>query len=277
MDLNTKRGNLGRICVEIILWLLSPVILCPIAVVIINSLKTAAEADYLSMKLPEVYQFQNYAAVLREANIAGGFLNSVIITGTTVGLCVVLSSMAAFVLSRNRSKLNGFLFYVLILGLVFNIAMIPTIKIMQTLKLMNKLICLILVYVATSVSFCVFIYHGFVPSISTTIDEAAIIDGCSPIRMFFQVIFPLLKPVNATIVVAVFVSIWNEFRMPLYLMNDPKKWPITMTIYNFCGRYSSEWNMVFADIVLVTLPIVVIYFLCQKYVIDGMTAGAVKG
>lgn len=277
MELQTKRGTIFNICLEIFLWLLSLSILCPIAVVVVNSLKTAAEADYLSLELPAVFQFRNYVEVFQKADVVRCFGNSVVITGVTVLLCVVLSSMAAYVLSRNRNRLSRFLFYLLLLGLVFNIAMIPTIKIMQSLKMMNTLTGLILVYTATSVSFCVFIYHGFVPTISTTIDEAAIIDGCSPLRVFFQVIFPLLKPVNATIVIAVFVSIWNEFRMPLYLMNDPKRWPITMTIYNFCGRYSSQWNMVFADIVLVTLPIVIIYFLCQKYIIDGMTAGAVKG
>lgn len=272
-----KTKNRGDVIVEILLWVLSLTILCPVAVVLVNSLKTEAEADYLSLALPKVFQFQNYLEVFEKANVIRGFFNSVLITGVTACLCVLLSSMAAYVLSRNRTKLNNTLFYTLLLGLVFNISMIPTIKILQVMGLMNTLVGLILVYVATSVSFCVFLYHGFIPSIPTTIDEAAIIDGCNPIQVFFRIIFPLLKPVNSTVLVAVIVAIWNEFRMPLYLVSNPKLWPITMSIYSFCGMYSSQWNLVFADVVIVTVPVAIIYLIFQKYLVGGLTAGSVKG
>lgn len=256
---------------------MSLTILCPLAIVLVNSLKTEAEADFLSLELPKVFQFQNYLEVFEKADIIRGFLNSVLITGTTAVLCVLLCSMAAYVLSRNRTKFNNTLFYILLLGLVFNISMIPTIKILQVLGLMNTLVGLILVYVATSVSFCVFLYHGFILSIPTTIDEAAIIDGCSPIQVFVRIIFPLLKPVTGTVLMSVTVAIWNEFRLPLYLVGDPKQWPITMSIYSFCGMYSSQWNMVFANIVVVTVPVAIVYLIFQKQLVGGLTAGAVKG
>lgn len=277
MGIRTKKNRFARILLEVFLWILSLTVLYPIALAVINSLKTSAEADLLSISLPQSFQFGNYVKVFEEANVLRAFGNGMLITGTAVLFCVLLSSMASYVLSRNRSKINRFLYYLLILGLIFNISMIPTIKIMQTLHLMNTLSGLILLEIATSVSFCIFIYHGFFPSIPTTIDEAAVIDGCNPLQVYFRVVFPLLKPVNATIIVTVFLSVWNEFQLPLYFMSDPKKWTLPMTIYNFCGRYASEWNLVFADVILTIIPVLIVYFLCQKYIIEGMTSGAVKG
>lgn len=148
---------------------------------------------------------------------------------------------------------------------------------MQILQIMNTMHGVILLYVATSLAFCIFIYHGFYATIPRDIDEAAVIDGCSPFRLFFRVIFPLLKPVNTTIVVIVFMSVWNDFQFPLYFLGNMKYWTLPMTIYNFVGKYSSRWNLVFADILMMILPVVILYFTAQKHIVAGLTSGAVKG
>ena len=144
MGIRTKKNRFARILLEVFLWILSLTVLYPIALAVINSLKTSAEADLLSISLPQSFQFGNYVKVFEEANVLRAFGNGMLITGTAVLFCVLLSSMASYVLSRNRSKINRFLYYLLILGLIFNISMIPTIKIMQTLHLMNTLSGLIL-------------------------------------------------------------------------------------------------------------------------------------
>jgi raffinose/stachyose/melibiose transport system permease protein len=108
-------------------------------------------------------------------------------------------------------------------------------------------------------------------------DEAGIIDGCNPIRLFFSIIVPLLKPVTVTLGILCFIDAWNQFQAPLYFLNSATKWPMTLSVYNFFGQYSQSWNFVSADVVLTSLPVIIFYILGQKYIISGMTAGSVKG
>jgi raffinose/stachyose/melibiose transport system permease protein len=150
-------------------------------------------------------------------------------------------------------------------------------KVMQILHLINSRIGLIILYTAMQVPFGVFIIYGFVGTIPREIDEAAVIDGAGPWKMFFSIIFPLLKPVLVTVMLLVFMGAWNDFITPLYMLNTANKWPMTLAVYSFFGRYESEWNLVFADIVLTCLPVFIVYLLGQNQIVSGMTSGAVKG
>ena len=185
--------------------------------------------------------------------------------------------MAAYVLSRTRRRLHNFLYLFLVLGIAIPINYIPLIRVMQALKLMNTRIGIVLLYTATQIPFNIFLIHSFVSKISPEIDEAAVIDGASPAALFFRIVMPLLKPVLVTVMVLTFLNTWNEFVMPLYFLNSSDKWPMTLAVYNFFGMYFKDWNLVCADIVLTSAPVIIIYLLGQKYIVSGMTAGAVKG
>ena len=185
--------------------------------------------------------------------------------------------MASYVLSRNRRRLHNFLYLFLVLGIAMPINFIPLMKVMQITNLMNTRIGIILLYTATQTPFNVFLIHSFVSKISPEIDEAAVIDGASPFGLFFRIVMPLMKPVLVTVMVLTFLNTWNEFVMPLYFLGSTDKWPMTLAVYNFFGMYFKDWNLVCADIVLTSLPVIVVYLLGQKYIVSGMTAGAVKG
>ena len=188
-----------------------------------------------------------------------------------------LASLAAYVLARNRSKLNRFFYFFIVLGITLPINYVALTKVLQFLHLNNTMIGIILLYTAMQLPFMTFLIHGFVSKVPVELDEAAIIDGCRPWELFFQIVFPLLKPAVATAAVLTFLNTWNEFISPLYFLNKTEQWPMTLSVYNFFGMYYKDWNLVCADILLTSLPVLMIYLIGQKYIVSGMTAGAVKG
>lgn len=150
-------------------------------------------------------------------------------------------------------------------------------KVMKVLGLINTRLGVILLFSAIWMPISLFIAYGYISTVPREIDEAAIIDGCSPEALFLLVIAPLLKPIAATVFVLDFMSAWNDFVMPLYFVNATSKWPMTLGVYNFFGRYQTQWNLVSADILLTSLPVLLVFVFGQKYIVGGITAGAVKG
>jgi raffinose/stachyose/melibiose transport system permease protein len=185
--------------------------------------------------------------------------------------------MAAYVLSRNRTRLNRFLYFFIVLGIALPLNFFTLTKVMQWTQLINTRIGIIILFSATQIPFSVFLIYGFVGTVPRDLDEAAIIDGCSPFRLFFSVVLPLLKPVLVTAAVLNFVGVWNDFLLPLYYSNTSDYWPMTLSVYNFFGQYQQSWNLVSADILLTILPVIVIYLLGQRFILSGMTSGAIKG
>ena len=150
-------------------------------------------------------------------------------------------------------------------------------KVMITLQLMNSRLGVILFYAATQISFSLFIFYGFAGRLPVELDEAAVIDGCGSFQLFFRIILPLLKPAVTTVIVLSFLNTWNDFISPLYFLGSSTKWPMTLSVYNFFGMYFKDWNLVCADIVLTSLPVLLVYLLGQKYIVAGIMSGAVKG
>jgi raffinose/stachyose/melibiose transport system permease protein len=197
-------------------------------------------------------------------------------TGATT-ISTILAAMAAYVLSRNRTPLNRFVYFFLVMGIAMPLNFFTLTKIMQITHLINTQIGMIILYAATQIPFNVFLIYGFVDAVPRELDEAAIIDGCGPYRLFFSVIFPLLAPVIVTAGVLNFVGIWNDFLLPLYYLNNSTYWPMTLAVYNFFGQYQQDWNLVSADILLTVAPVLLIYLLGQRFILSGLTTGAVKG
>lgn len=275
--MNQNKITVSNVIKQVIACILSLAILIPFLLVIINSFKTKQEAVLMNFALPKEFQWQNYITVIQKGKLVQSFLNSILYASGTMVFTILATSMAAFVLARRRTKLNQFIYFFIILGIMLPLNFVALMKVMQILHLINSRIGLIILYTAMQVPFGVFIIYGFVGTIPREIDEAAVIDGAGPWKMFFSIIFPLLKPVLVTVMLLVFMGAWNDFITPLYMLNTANKWPMTLAVYSFFGRYESEWNLVFADIVLTCLPVFIVYLLGQNQIVSGMTSGAVKG
>ncbi len=258
-------------------WILSIILITPLVLIFLNSLKTSQAAAEMNLALPESIHLENFTTVIEKAKLGPAFLNSLTYSVFSVLLCTLTSSMAAFVLSRNRSKANKIIYFIIVLGITMPVNFIALMKVMQMLAIINTKVGIILLYASIQTPFNVFLIYSFVGKIPRDIDEAAIIDGCSPLRLFFSIVFPLLKPVLVTVMVLTFLNTWNEYIMPLYFLGNSAHWPMTLAVYNFFGMYFRDWNLICADIFLTSLPVILVYLFGQKYIVSGMTAGAVKG
>ena len=260
------KKNVQTILKHVVCILLCLTVVLPFYMVLINSFKNKGEAARMSLSLPTEWVFSNYAEVIKKGNLIQGFANSLIYALVATTLGVTLCAMAAFVMCRNRTKLNTFLYYFVLCGLFFPVNYVTLVRVLTALHLNDTRVGIVLV----------FTIRNFVVSIPVELDEAAVIDGAGPISLFFKVIMPLLKPTMVTCFILQFMTVWSDFLTPLYLSSKGKLFPMTMAVYQFFGKNKSYWNYIFADIVLTCIPVVIVYMIGQKYIVGGMTSGAVK-
>jgi raffinose/stachyose/melibiose transport system permease protein len=253
------------------------VMFIPVYLVTVNALKDRTEARRMAIQTPVTLHWDNFSTVIDQGNLETAFFNSMLYSGSSTLIATTFSAMAAYVMSRNKTRLNRFLYFFIIMGIAMPINFFTLSKVMQVTHLINTQLGIIVLYAATQTPFNTFLVYGFVESLPRELDEAAIIDGAGPLKLFFSVIFPLLTPILATTALLSFLNTWNDFIFPLYYLNDSSKWPMPLAVYNFFGRYESYWNLVSADIVLTILPVIVVYLLGQRFIVSGMTAGSVKG
>ena len=256
---------------------ISLIMIIPVYLVFANALKTKAQASSMGVEFPTQLQWQNFVTVIEKGKLATTFGNSVLYAVTATLICTTLSALAAYALSRNRTRFNQVIYFIIIMGIAMPTNFVTLTKVMQLTHLINTRLGIILLYAATHIPLNVFLIYAFVNAIPRELDEAAIIDGCSPLRLFTNIIYPLLTPVLVTVAVLDLLDFWNEFLLPLYFLDRSTNWPMTLAIYNFFGQYQSDWSLVSADIVLTILPVILIYLLAQRFIFSGLTAGAVKG
>ena len=255
----------------------SLVMLIPIYLVVVNSFKTDAQAGRWALVCRRELRWDNYDVVIEEGKLAQAFINSMIYTVFATVLCVLLATAAAFVLARNRTRLNRLLYLFLVIGIAMPVNYVTLTKVMHVTHLVNTQLGMIILYAAFKLPFGVFVIYAFVHTVPIEIDEAAIIDGCTPRQLFWRIMVPLLRPAWITVGILTFLDLWSEFIMPLYFLSSSDKWPMTLAVYNFFGIYKSSWNLVSADVVLTILPVLVVFVLGQRHIKSGITAGAVKG
>lgn len=256
--------------------LITLIFLTPLWMVFINAFKEKKEARFFSLSLPKIWTWENFQVVIETGGAVRAFFNGLFVSSGSVIIVLLLSSLAAFAISRSRRRWARGAYYLFLCGLVIPVAFIPTFLILDFLNLFNTYTGLILVSATYGLPMSIFLYAGFMKSIPRELDEAAILDGCSPFQLVFRIIFPLLKPISVTLFIFNFIGCWNDIQVPLYFSNTAK-WNLPLTVYNFYGTYGSAWNLVFADIVLTVAPLLILYLFCQKFIISGMTAGSVKG
>jgi raffinose/stachyose/melibiose transport system permease protein len=269
-----KYYNLGKI---IILWLLAFLIIAPLLLVIFGSFKTKGAAAHFTLSIPSPWDISSYKAVITRSPIFRSFFNSLFLTIISTSFVLVISAPAAFVIARRDSKGMKGLFSIFMLGIIAPISIIPTVVVIRTLGLYGSYWGGIFLYTARFIPWSLFLMTGFVKTIPKELDEAAILDGCSPYRMFWQIITPLLRSIMLTCMVFVAMNVWNDFQIPIYFFSSSEKWTMPLLVYNFFGQYMRIWNNVFACLIMTALPITILYMFVQRYIIDGMTQGAVKG
>ena len=253
--------------------------LYPLLLVLVNSIKTYEEITINVVALPKRITFNNFINAWKIMRYPLLFLNTLFVTVMGVAGVVFTGSLAGYKLSRTKTVYSWLFFLILIAPMMipFHSFMIALVKVARVTSLIRKPWGLGLIYWGLGAPLAVFLYHGFVKTIPLELDECAIIDGASPLRIFFMIIFPLLQPVTVTVIVINAMWMWNDFLLPLLIVGGAKDaYTLQLAANNFMGQYKTEWNYAMAGVILSVVPAIAFYLVLQKYIIKGMTAGAVK-
>jgi raffinose/stachyose/melibiose transport system permease protein len=271
-----KRPNL-LITALLLLGALS--ILFPLYLAVVTALKTPQEVAASVLALPAGLRWQNFTDAIRLTNFFTAFRTSALVTVSVVVLTLLTNSLVAYAIARNQHKrFYRFLYYYFISALFipFPIIMLPVVK--QTSNWgMDNPYGLIFLYVVYGLSFNIFVYVGYIKSIPHELEEAALIDGATTWQTFWKIIFPLLAPMNATVGILTCLWAWNDFLLPLVIISDPKFTTLPLVQYIFQGQFSTNYNLAFASYLMTLAPMVIVYLLAQRWIISGVTQGAVKG
>lgn len=276
----TPKRSVGLIILEVILILCAAVYIYPVFLMFTNSFKSFKEVLVNVVALPTHLEFANYTHVIEKINYGRLFFNNVAITFTGILGIVFFSSLAAYILARRNTRFTraAYMFCIIPMLVPFQTIMITLVKVMKTLHLSGSLLGLGIQYWGFGIPMAVFIYMGFIKTIPRAIDESATIDGASAFSTYVRIIFPLLKPVTATVMVLDVMWIWNDFLLPMLMVNSsPKTKTLTLAAYTFVGQYNTQWQYAMTAMVLALLPSILFFIFMQKHIIKGVVAGAVKG
>ncbi|WP_058307328.1 carbohydrate ABC transporter permease [Gracilibacillus massiliensis] len=264
--------------VEIFAIFLGILFLIPFYFVIINSLKGFSAILLDAAAWPEEFLFSNYAAVWEVLNFPKAFLNSLVITVFSIIGIVLISSMAAWKMVRTPGKMSSilFIFFVSAMVIPFQAVMIPLVKLGGMLGIMNSIPGIVMMYFGFGVSLSLFLYHGFVKTIPLEIEESARVDGCTQFGVFWRIVFPLLKPITVTVVILNTLWIWNDYLLPLLVLQDAELRTIPLATSSFFAQYTKQWDMGLAGLVLGIAPIIIFFLFLQKHIIKGIAAGSIK-
>jgi raffinose/stachyose/melibiose transport system permease protein len=220
----------------------------------------------------------NYRAAWNEADLGRAIFNSAVVTVVSVLIVVIVSSLASYPLARSTARWSKWLFALFMLGLLlpFQLALLPLYTTIRDLHLLGTVWSLVLFYSGLQIPFCVFLYTAFLRAMPRDYEEAALIDGCSPLQAFRGVVFPLLRPITGTVVILNAIFIWNDFLTPLLYLSGSDRQTIPVAIFTFVGQYTSNWQLVFAGLLVGIAPILLVYFAMQRHIIRGF-AGGLKG
>jgi raffinose/stachyose/melibiose transport system permease protein len=267
-------GGIIAIVVTVVVFLI------PFAFIVVTSFKTQQEASLLEFTWPTQFVFfDNLVQVIqtRDFTVIRAFANSTILTVSSVTIMVVLAAMVGWVLQRRASKWNPAINFLVLAGLIIPPAVVPTIYVMQQLGIFRTLHGLVFIEVAFGLSFSILLFRAFAATIPRELDEAALLDGAGPIRLFFQVAFPLLRGVIVTVIVVQSVTVFNDFANPLYFAPGGDNVTVQLTLYSFQSQFYTSWNLLFTNILLITIPPLIMYIFFNRQIVAGLTSGAVKG
>ncbi|WP_433747662.1 carbohydrate ABC transporter permease [Falsibacillus pallidus] len=264
--------------VQILIFLGSLLILFPLYLTITIALKDPQQMAQSVLSWPTEIHWENFSKAIEMTNFFQAFKNSAIITVCTVVLTLLTNSMVAYAIARNmHKKFFKFLYYYLVSAMFipFPIIMLPIVKQTSSWGMDNQ-IGLIFLYVVYGLSFNIFVYVGYIKSIPKELEEAATMDGAGTWKTFWKVIFPLLTPINATVAILTALWAWNDFMLPLIILSDKDQATLPLVQYVFQGQFSTDYNLAFSSYILALAPMIIVYLFAQKWIINGVTKGAVK-
>ena len=253
------------------------IFVAPVLILINTSFKTLQEIYINILALPEKLSFNNYIQAFEKMDFLKSLINSLTIVIAATVLILIVSSMAAWVLVRYKTRISKILFLVFSSAILipFQCVMLPLVDVMSKLHLMNRP-GLIFMYVGFGCSMSIVLFHGFIKNVPIELEEAARIDGCNMFQTFFRIVMPLLKGIMATVAVINVMWIWNDFLLPSLVINKNGLQTLPLRTYLFFGQFTKKWDLATAALVLCMIPVVVFYLSCQKHIVKGITSGAVK-
>jgi raffinose/stachyose/melibiose transport system permease protein len=271
------RTSTAKTIVWVIGLIVSVAYVLPFLLVLINSFKPKMEILDNPLSLPVEFTWDNFNQALQKMEFFRSLTNSILITTLSVGSLILISSMLAFYLSRTKNKFTKVTFLILVSSMIvpFQALMIPFMSIFAPFVSLNNQAALIFFYMGFGVALSTFLYHGFISNIPTELDEAAALDGASDFTIFWRIIFPMLKPVTATVAIINALWIWNDFLLPVLVLT-PETQTLPLSTYLFYGAYATEYGQAMAGLVLAVLPIITFYLILQRQFISGISSGAVK-
>lgn len=284
-----RKLKLGTWGLEIVTALIFLAVLFPFYIVLISSAKTPFEITQSPLGLPADWSnlWNNLVHIWTDENIRyqSSFLASIAITAVSLLLINLLSAQAAWVLVRTKTKLSGLIFMLFVASMVipFQIVMLPLVSWFRTLydvtgiKLLREYAGMYIAYVGFGASLSIFMYHGFIKGIPLELEEAAQIDGCSQFSTFYRIVFPILKPIHATVAILNGIWIWNDYLLPLLILSKGGSlMTVPLAVSNFAGAYVKQWDLIMTAILMAMVPVVVAFLLAQKSIVKGMVAGSIK-
>lgn len=273
-----------RWLIEILVIAVCLVYLFPIYIVLVNAFKNRQELYENMLALPDSFSFEYFAKAMEKMNFLRAFTNSLMVTVISIAIIVVLASMTAWMFVRTDNKLSRILFMTFVATMIipFQTIMMPLMQVMGWARdalhipMLNTIGGLIYMNVGFGTSMAVFLYHGFVKSIPVSLEEAATIDGCNKFKVFWKIVFPMLKPTTATVMILDVIWIWNDYLLPSLALSSKSLRTIPLSTASFFGQFTIEWNLAMAGLMLTITPVIIFYLSAQKYIVKGVAAGAVK-
>ena len=273
----TARARIGRKVTFIVGAVMAFIYIFPFFLVFVNSLKLKPEILANPLAIPSHITWDNFSQALTKMNFFRSLTNSIVITVLSVSLLIIFSSMLAYYLARTKNKLTKYIFLGLVASMIvpFQALMIPFMARFAQFVSWNNRGALIFFYIGFGTALSTFLYHGFISNIPTEIDEAAAIDGATDLVAFWKIIFPMMRPITATVAIINALWIWNDFLLPRLVLTAESQ-TLPLSTYLFFGQYTVEYGQVMAGLVLAVIPIVIFYLVLQKQFISGISQGAVK-
>lgn len=253
--------------------------LFPLLMALLNSFKTKSEMFTNILSLPTNWSWANYQRSYEKMHYLRSFANTIGIAVIGLSGIVLFSSLGGWALCRIKTKLSVLIFPLFVFSMLipFNAVMIPLYRIARVLHLSNSVVGLGAIYIGLGVGMAIFMYHGFVKSIPVDLEDAATIDGCTLPQTFRHVVFPLLLPVSATVVIMNLLWMWNDFLLPLIMLQNSRNYTLLLSTNMLFGQYSSDWPAILSALILTVIPVIIFYSLLQKNILKGIADGALKG
>lgn len=270
-----KASNTGTI----LAWLTLALYLSPLYILFVVAFKTKEDFAKNGFKFPEKIVWSNLLEAAKDMNVLENGWNSIIITFVSIAFILLFSAFAAYVIGRRRGKFYNRVYTYFLAGMMipFPLIMLPLYRMMNTLGILGTRLSVICIYVGTTIPLALVILTGFIKTIPRELDEAALIDGATPFRIFWEIILPLIRAPLVTVLIICMVAFWNDLLMPLLFLGS-KHETLIVGLYNFkSARYTTDWTMTFAGAIITMLPLLVVFLIAQKQFIKGMVSGAVKG